>query len=240
MKMSYLGVLLLAFPLLYMCACQNTEPAIPVSSSSRDATNQTSILKLPTPKLEGEKSLEQCLLERRSIREYADLPLTLQEVSQLLWAGQGITTDWGGRTAPSAGGLYPLEVYLVASNVENLDDGVYKYLPQKHELGKVWDGDVSEKLAEAALSQSWVKDAAINIIITGVYERTTIKYGDRGRTYVHMEAGHAAQNICLQGIALNLGMVTVGAFHDDLVKEVVHMSSNEVPLYVMPVGKKRI
>jgi len=195
-------------------------------------------VRLPEVRVQSDASLEETLLDRRSIREYADEALILEEVSQLLWAAQGITVEWGGRTAPSAGALYPLEVYLVAGRVENLAPGVYKYKPDGHELVKVKDQDIRGKLAEAALDQKCVKDGAIDIVIAAVYERTTAKYGDRGVRYVHMEAGHAAQNIYLQATALDLGMVTVGAFNDERVKEIVDMPENEAPLYVIPVGKK--
>jgi len=193
---------------------------------------------LPEPRLKSEVSLEEALLKRRSIREYANLPLTLEDVSQLLWAAQGITAEWGGRTAPSAGALYPLEVYLAVGNVENLAAGVYKYKPERHELVKVRDDDVRGELAEAALGQNFVMEAAIDIVIAAVYERTTKKYGDRGVRYTHMEAGHAAQNIYLQATALDLGMVTIGAFYDDRVKDILGMLKNETPLYVIPVGKQ--
>lgn len=192
---------------------------------------------LPEPRLKSAVSLEETLLQRRSAREYADEALTLEEVSQLLWAAQGVTAEWGGRTAPSAGALYPLETYLVVGNVENLAPGVYKYKPERHELVKVKDDDVREELAEASLGQSWVKEGAIDIVIAAVYERTTRKYGDRGVRYVHMEAGHAAQNICLQATALDLGIVTVGAFHDEQVKNILGMARDETPLYVIPVGR---
>jgi len=193
---------------------------------------------LPEPRLRSEVSVEEALLKRRSVREYGNAPLTLEEVSQLLWAAQGITSEWGGRTAPSAGALYPLEVYIVVGNVENLSPGVYKYNPERHELIKVRDDDAREELAEAALSQVWVKEGAIDIVIAAVYGRTTKKYGDRGVRYVHMEAGHAAQNIYLQAATLDLGMVTVGAFHDDRVKEIMSMPEDEIPLYLIPVGRK--
>jgi len=193
---------------------------------------------LPEPRLRSEVSVEEALLKRRSVREYGNASLTLEEVSQLLWAAQGITSEWGERTAPSAGALYPLEVYVAAGNVENLSPGVYKYNPERHELIKVRDDDAREELAEAALSQVWVKEGAIDIVIAAVYGRTTKKYGDRGVRYVHMEAGHVAQNIYLQAATLDLGMVTVGAFHDDRVKEIMSMPEDEIPLYVIPVGRK--
>ncbi len=197
------------------------------------------LIALPEPRFESQVSLEETLLGRRSVREYADLPLSLEEVSQLLWAAQGITSDWGGRTAPSAGALYPLEVYLVVGSVDNLGVGVYKYQPQEHVLIRMGDGDVRAELASAALRQSFVAEAAVDIVIGAVYERTTRKYSDRGVRYVHMEAGHAAQNIYLEAVALDLGTVTIGAFSDELVMDILDMPESEVPLYIMPVGRKQ-
>ncbi|MGB2583939.1 MAG: SagB/ThcOx family dehydrogenase [Dehalococcoidia bacterium] len=182
--------------------------------------------------------MEETLLNRRSVRQYTGEALTLEEVSQLLWSAQGITAEWGGRTAPSAGALYPLEVYLVAGNVESLTPGIYKYINDGHELVKVRDEDVREELANAALGQTPVRDGAIDIVISAIYERTMKKYGDRGVRYVHMEAGHAAQNIYLQATALDLGAVTIGAFADELVKKLLSMPEEEAPLYIIPVGRR--
>lgn len=196
------------------------------------------MVKLPEPKLKGNVSLEETLLKRRSVRDYAEVVLTLEEVSQLLWAGQGITESWGGRTAPSAGATYPLEMYLAVGNVQSLVPGIYKYSPKKHELVKLSAEDVRGKLADAALSQDFVKEAPIDIVIAAAYERTTWRYGDRGIRYVHIEVGHAAQNICLQAVALGLATVPVGAYHDDRVKTIIGMPANEVPLYILPVGRK--
>jgi SagB-type dehydrogenase family enzyme len=196
------------------------------------------VIGLPQPRYRGDVFLEEALLQRRSVREYTGEPLTLEEISQLLWAAQGITDPRGFRTAPSAGGLYPLEVYLVAGEVAGLEAGVYKYRPQEHSLIWVVVGDRRENLCTAALGQVWVREAAADIVILAVYERTTVKYGDRGIRYVHLEAGHAAQNVCLQATALGLGTVTVGAFYDDEVQAVLGAPKNEKPLYVMPVGRK--
>jgi len=195
-------------------------------------------IKLPEPIYESNTSIEEALLERRSIREYKDMPLTLTEVSQLLWAAQGITAPaQGGRTTPSAGALYPLEVYVVIGNVEGVREGVYKYNPGEHELVKVKEGDTRDELAAAAHGQTWVRDGSIVIVISAVYEQTTQKYGDRGIKYVHMETGHAAQNVYLQAVSLNLGTVVVGAFRDDEVKRILNIPDKEDPLYIMPVGK---
>jgi len=197
----------------------------------------TTGIKLPEPRYRGDVSLEEALLKRRSIRDYTGEPLTLQEVSQLLWAAQGITDPRGFRTAPSAGALYPLEVYVVVGDVENLAKGVYRYNPHEHELVKVLDGDKRADLAKAAVGQRCVEEAAIDIVITGVYERTTKKYGERGIRYVHIEVGHAAQNVCLQATAMGLGAVTVGAFYDDQVGEILNIMKGEQPLYIIPIGR---
>ncbi|MEW6143084.1 MAG: SagB/ThcOx family dehydrogenase [Chloroflexota bacterium] len=232
-EMRCLGVLLLANALILGCTPADIT-LTPIPSASVKAT-----IKLPEPWLKGGISLEETLLKRRSVRDYTGESLLLKEVSQLLWSAQGITGESGGRTAPSAGALYPLEVYLIAGDVEALSPGVYRYQPRRHELIKIGAEDIREELAAAALNQSCVKDGAISIVIAAVYERTTGKYGERGVRYVHMEAGHAAQNICLQATALALGTVTVGAFHDGQVRDIVGMPDNETPLYVIPVGKKR-
>ena len=194
-------------------------------------------IKLPVPRYKSGVSIEQALHERRSVRRYKNEPLVIADVSQLLWSAQGITSPNGFRTAPSAGALYPLEVYLVVGNVKGLMQGVYKYFPTQHEIAKIKDRDVRAELAIAALGQRWVKDAAIDIVFAAVYERVTRKYGKRGIRYVHMEAGHAAQNIYLQAVSLKLGTVVVGAFEDEKVKKILDMPQKEQPLYIMPIGK---
>jgi len=195
-------------------------------------------IKLPSPKFEGEVSVEEAILRRRSVREYLDEPLTISDVAQLLWAAQGITEPTRKfRAAPSAGALYPLETYVAVGRVEGLEEGVYKYNPYKHTIIKMLDVDVRGELAKAALGQRWVERAAIDMIITAVYERTTRKYGGRGIRYVHLEAGHAAQNIYLQAVSLKLGTVVVGAFHDETVREILKLPKNESPIYIIPVGK---
>jgi len=184
-------------------------------------------------------SIEQSLLKRRSTRSYTGEPITLQELSQLLWAAQGITDSGRGfRTAPSAGALYPLEVYVVAGDVQNLVSGIYKYEPDEHELARLIDGDKKSELADIALAQACVKEGALAIVFTAVYERTTVKYGERGIRYVHIEVGHAAQNVCLQAVAMGLGIVPVGAFHDEPVARLLNLPDNEQPLYIIPVGRK--
>lgn len=191
---------------------------------------------LPEPKYDSEISLEKSLHQRRSVRSYTGETLTLGEISQLLWAAQGITDTGGRRTAPSAGALYPLEVYVVAGDVQDMPPGVYHYEPEEHRLIKTMHGDLRDGLCDAALRQESVTEGAAAFVFTGVYERTTGKYGDRGIRYVHMEAGHAAQNLCLQANALGLGAVTIGAFHDEQVIDLLNLEEEERPLYIIPVG----
>lgn len=195
------------------------------------------VIRLPDPKYSSSISVEKALRERRSVRKYKNVPLMLSEVSQLLWAAQGITDPHGFRTAPSAGALYPLEVYVVIGNVNNLPNGIYKYSPLGHKLVKIEKGDKRLELSAAALRQPWVADGAVVIILSAVYERTTRKYGERGIRYVHIEAGHAAQNVYLQAVSLNLRTVVIGAFDDTKVKNIIRMSPQEEPLIIMPVGR---
>ena len=200
----------------------------------------TNLINLPPADKKSTTSIEEALSKRRSVREYKKEGLSLKEVAQILWATQGITEpEWGGRTAPSAGGLYPLEVYLVVKEVEGLTVGVYQYLPKEHQLKRIVEGEISDKLAQAAVNQIYVQEAPVNLVITGIYSRTTGKYGERGIRYVQLEAGHAAQNVYLQAESLNLGTVTIGAFEDEKVRELLNLSQEETPLYIMPVGKKR-
>ncbi|MFO7918106.1 MAG: SagB/ThcOx family dehydrogenase [Anaerolineae bacterium] len=192
---------------------------------------------LPQPQRESDTSIEAALRQRRSIRDYGKGPLALEEVGQLLWAAQGITDERGYRTAPSAGALYPLELYVVVGEVETLDPGVYHYDPQNHALEPVAEDDRRQALTKEALGQAYIGRGAIDIVFTGIYERTTGKYGHRGRRYVHMEAGHAAQNVYLQCVSLELGTVVVGAFGDEGVQDVLELPEERVPLYIMPVGR---
>jgi SagB-type dehydrogenase family enzyme len=212
--------------------------ALVTSTVRETVSGEAEIIKLPQPYVDGKVSIEETLLLRRSVRDYKDMPLALNEISQLLWAAQGITNPFGFRTAPSAGALYPLEIYLVAGNVKNLSQGVYKYKPKSHTLINVIKGDKRSELSAAALGQSCVKKGTAVIVLAAVYERTMKKYGQRGIRYVHIEVGHASQNIYLQAVSLKLGTVVIGAFDDGKVKKVLHMQNAEQPLAIMPIGKK--
>lgn len=195
------------------------------------------MLQLPEPRMQSPVSVEEALARRRSIRNFSTEALTLSEVSQLLWSAQGETDRRNRRTAPSAGALYPLEVYLVAGNVAGLEKGVYKYRPKHHALVRRARGDKRIVLGTAAMLQTWLSKAPAVMVLTAVEARTTRKYGKRGIRYIHMEAGHAAQNVALQAITLGLGTVTVGAFSDTMVKQILDMEDDEQPLYLMPVGR---
>jgi SagB-type dehydrogenase family enzyme len=193
-------------------------------------------IELPEPRLTADVSVEEALQSRRSIRDFRSKSLRLDEVSQLLWAAQGVTYR-SLRTAPSAGALYPLEVYVVAGRVEGLDAGVYRYDPRRHALETVTTGDLRKRLSRAAVGQEWVREGAISLVFTAQYEKTTAKYGDRGIRYVHVEAGHAMQNVYLQAESLGLGTVTVGAFSDSSVRELLQLGHRLQPLGIMPIGR---
>ncbi|UCE51602.1 MAG: SagB/ThcOx family dehydrogenase [Desulfobacterales bacterium] len=199
--------------------------------------NAQETIRLPEPRYDGSVSVEHALFSRRSVRKYKNEPLTLAEVSQLLWAAQGITAPRGYRTAPSAGALYPLEVYLVAGKVNDLSEGIYKYKYHDHSLVQTVTGDKRAELSRAALHQGSLSRAPTVLLFCAVYERITRKYGERGYRYVFMEIGHAAQNVCLQAIALGLGTVAIGAFRDNEVKKIANLPPNEEPTYFVPVGR---
>ncbi len=228
-KIAYLVVLLV----VVLSTLLLTKPYIVWRGGGESISGE--IVPLPEPKLVGEMSVEEAIAKRRSIRSYRNEPITLGQLSQLLWAAQGITY-WKRkfRSAPSAGATYPFEVYVVAGNVEGLFPGVYRYDPFNHTLVLVKEGDYRRALQRAALDQAWVGRAAVDIVLVAYYERTTSYYGERGVRYVHMEAGHIGQNIYLQATALGLGTVAVGAFYDDDVAEII--GTGGAPLYIFPVG----
>jgi SagB-type dehydrogenase family enzyme len=192
---------------------------------------------LPAPRLDGPVSVERALQLRRSLRNYSRAALSLEETAQLLWAAQGVTSRSGYRTAPSAGALYPLETILCAGRAGTLPPGVYKYRPARHDLILLAGGDRRADLAKAALGQAWIRQAPATIALAAVFARITGRYQQRGIRYAWMEAGHAAQNVCLQAVALGLGAVPVGAFDDRAVQRILRMSSAEEPLYLIPVGR---
>lgn len=193
-------------------------------------------INLPKPRLTGKLSIEETLNKRRTVRNYTSKPISLEDLSQLLWACQGITSPDGKRTAPSAGALYPLEVFAVVGDVKDIEAGIYRYIPKSHSLQLVVKGDHRRSLAAAALGQEQIITASVDILISVVYERLSRKYGDRSVRYAHIEVGHAAQNILLQAQSLGLGICPIGAFNDDKVKNVLQLNK-EHPIYILTVGK---
>jgi SagB-type dehydrogenase family enzyme len=237
--MRFASVLLLVLLALAPASSRGTEPSL--------GHDVKATIELPKPALDSDYSLEKALSKRRSIRKYTDKPVTLEEVSQLLWAAYGITytreglpdfVRGGFKTAPSAGARYPLEIYLVAGDVEGLLPGIYWYVPEGHVIHRLSDGDVRASLQAACLSQKFAGEAPVSIVWSAVYERCTEKYGERGRErYVCMDLGHSAQNVYLQCGSLGLGTCAIGAFTDESLQELIGMTEDEEPLYVMPVGR---
>lgn len=227
------GVLVIIATLLMACAPPGALSPSPtgVRPTAEVERAAKEVIALPQPRLDSDVSLEEALRRRRSVRAYADEPLTLEEIGQLFWAAQGITNERGFRTAPSAGALYPLELYAVTGDV------LYHYLPHGHQAERRRLGDWRGPLCRAALNQEAVCRAPVVFVVTAVYARTAAKYGQRAQRYVRLEAGHAAQNLLLQAVALDLGAVPIGAFYDDQVQAALGLPADHEPLYLIPVGR---
>ena len=210
--------------------------AFPLSESIASQQTPGSTISLPKPDVIHGIPLNTALKLRRSHRRFSDKSISLTELSQLLWSAQGVTHFFGFRTAPSAGALYPLEIYLVVSNVEQLSQGIYHYKPDSHELELIIKGEYHKQLAQAANRQRSIKKAAAIFVITAVIERTERKYGPRAKQYVHIEAGSAAQNIYLQAVSLQLGTVYIGSFKDNDVLQLMQLPMAHKALGLMPVG----
>ncbi len=236
---AFLGVAALLFKVgSRSLTTANTNNAVIAEKPSNSLSNHIDeMIKLPEVITDGQMSLEKAMSLRRSIRTYSDEPLSLADLSQLLWSAQGITNERGFRTAPSAGATFPLEMFVVVNRVEGLGKGIYHYLPFEHELALLRTDDVSEPLFRACLSQSMILDAGATLVFAAVYERTTARYGNRGERYVLNEIGHASQNVHLQAAALDLGTVVIGAYRDDEVEDILQLGDPYRVLYLMPVGK---
>ncbi len=198
------------------------------------------IIKLPPPNFKSKMSVEEAIYKRCSVRKYKNEPLTIDQVSQILWSAQGIT-ERGRRAVPSAGATYPLEIFLMTGDgtVKGLEAGIYHYNVDSHSLSRQRLGDFRKELARAALDQGFIAVAPINIIVCALYQRTCYRYGKRGERYVHMEVGHVGQNVHLQTLTLGLATVMVGAFEDDEVRTLLGLDEVIKPLYIMPVGKPK-
>ncbi|MBW2064393.1 MAG: SagB/ThcOx family dehydrogenase [Deltaproteobacteria bacterium] len=196
---------------------------------------------LPKPKQEGNVSVEKAIKSRRTVRSFSSRYIKREQFSQLLFAAQGVTEEYGfKRAAPSGGALYPIDLYAVVGErgVEGLDGGIYHYVPSDHEIELVVPGDKREGIANASLYQMWMAQAPLNLVITAEYARICSKYGDRGVRYALIEAGHVGQNIFLQAEALGLKAGIVGAFNDAGIINVMGIPKTHEPLLIMPVGYK--
>ena len=196
------------------------------------------IIELPAPARDGLVSVEEALNQRESTREFRDRVLESDELAQILWAASGDVYDGttgATRVAPSAGATHPMEVYLVAGRVEGVEKGVYDYRREDHTLQQIKKGDYREELAGMALGQQAIVEAPASIVLVAYYGRTTDRYGERGERYVHMEAGHMAQNVSLQVEALNLSTVIIGAFDDNEVASL--LGEEGAPMLIMPLGR---
>ena len=188
-------------------------------------------IELPKPNAQGSISLEQTIGNRKSVRSFTKQTLSLEQIGQLLWSGQGLRDALGQRTVPSAGALYPLELYMV------IEDGVYHYIPKGQRMEPHVQGDMRSSLSSAALGQECVAQAPATLLLTAVFSRIETKYGkERSSQYIYLEAGHAAQNILLQATALGLDGVPIGAFYEEQVSKVLQLPQVHYPLYLIPLG----
>ncbi len=194
---------------------------------------------LPLPAEDSTMRFMAAIQARRSQRSYRDVPLSLAELGQLLFAAQGITYPPGElRAAPSAGALYPIELYALVHRVADLQAGAYHYAVQEHALEMVRAGDLSAEISAAALGQGFLGEANVCFILSAIFQRTRWKYRERTYRYVLLEAGHIAQNLCLAATALGLGACPVGAFFDDELNALLELDGHdEAALYIVAAGK---
>ncbi len=194
------------------------------------------LIPLAAPKEKGDLSFEETLRKRKSHRYFKKETISFETFSQLIWSAQGELKD-GRRVAPSAGAIYPFNLYVMTDDfVRNLIPGLYAYDAGRHSLKRLDSRDLRPYLSEAALSQNFIAVAPIVIILTANLDEISKVYGSRAERYVFMEAGHIGQNIYLQAAAMNLGTVAVGAFHDERVGKLLNLPHYEIPGYIFPVG----
>lgn len=197
-------------------------------------------IKLPPPDFKG-ITLEEALIKRRSIREYSKKAISLKELSQLLFSALGVTGKIYGtylRTSPSAGALYPFEIYIVANNIEKLKQGIYHYCLRDHAIVLIKEGDFRKELLKASIDQEMVRDAGVVFLLSAIFDRTRSKYGERGYRYVYMEAGHISQNLYLQATSLGLGSTVIGAFFDDNINRLIGADGiKEAVIAIHTIGK---
>jgi SagB-type dehydrogenase family enzyme len=211
-----------------------------MNSDNALATSDKKIITLPQPKTTGTFAVEKALFTRRSIREYTEEAITLQELAQLLWSCQGITSPEGFRTTPSGGAVFPLELFAFVKNVEDLPAGIYHYLPGQfeHKLELIREGDFSQKIFDLSTKQDFIKIVSVNFVLTSFTYKMVEKYGDEfADRFVFMEMGHAVQNVHLQAEALGLGSVAIGVVNEEQTKELC--TTESIPYYMVSIGKKK-
>lgn len=211
------------------------------STPTTPATVQlTNAITLPKPSTNGKMSVEAAMFNRRSRRDFVDTSLNLKQISQMLWAAQGVTVNWGGRTAPSAKSAYPLTVYLAAYKVEGLDPGIYRYIPGDrdpvHQIVLVKAGNLKTEVG-AAVGQNAAANPPALLVITGDMAKMAKAFNNvREDNNVYLEVGHAAENLYLEAESLGLGMVTIAGFNEDKVKSVMGLPAGETVIYAIPFG----
>jgi SagB-type dehydrogenase family enzyme len=203
--------------------------------------NPLARVSLPQSTFAGGEDLWKLLSRRRSRRDYRrGDAISLENLSLLLWATQGITARYGDtlfRTAPSAGGLFPVETYLNVRAVEGLDQGIYHFRPHKFDLELLRKGDFAREFAQTALDQEVVYDAQATFIWSALVARSKWKYRQRAYRYIYVDAGHIAQNLYLAGEALGLGVCAIGAFYDDQANGIIGLDGiEETVIYMGTVG----
>jgi len=200
-------------------------------------------IKLPAPFLENGVSLWRALQARRSIRSFQDNTISVESLAVLLWASQGVTGVAGDtlfRTAPSAGGLFPIETYLVVNKVIDLQEGLYHLFLPEWELEFLSADKLGPGLAHAALGQTIMAESAVSFVWTAVIKRSTWKYRQRAYRYIYLDAGHICQNLYLACESLKLGCCAVGAFFDDEANQLLGVDGNEeTAIYMAAAGKKQ-
>jgi SagB-type dehydrogenase family enzyme len=199
-------------------------------------------IKLPARKTSKEINVGHALEKRASCRNFERKSITMQELANILWAGQGVISKSFNmrRTAPSAGATFPLEILVAVrkKGVDGLEEGIYQYIPEEHSLHKLADKDITGDLVEACFNQDFIQNAGVNLMIACDYNRTKDRYAERGERYVWMEAGSATQNVALEAVELKLGTVVIGAFEDNKVSGLYGLDKWH-PVAVMPIGRPK-
>jgi SagB-type dehydrogenase family enzyme len=220
--------------------------AVVLLPSSARCSDHTEGIALPRPSLDGSVSVEKALATRTTARSYSPASLSLAQVAQILWAGNGnIPTDAVSaatkKVIPSARKTFPIEPYLVCGEgtVEKLPAGVYHYDADRHALKRIIEGDLRKPMSAACKGQSWIAQAPISVIVGAVFKRAEATSGpERGINFGVMEAGNANQNILLQARALGFETNTVGGIRDAELSKALKLPEDVRPIVLVTVGKK--